>query len=1234
MSINEPIKKIKNDCTDDIYLLRDENNELCKNCKVEEVCIDDLKVQSPVVYDVNWQTQQPLCLFSISHDLPFRLRCETPPSPMKRLLYCCFIQGYSARCLFDTGANCSLMSLAWAKRNDIEFTKENNVIHPVSQEKMPVMNITVPLRLQIGDYSCKWQFYLVAELAHDILLGTDFILFHRVTYDPFDWSLLIFGNINNFHLLPTLIQRPHNTPSISVCAFEAEAPEELETEQEIKEKEKNENNKENRTKEIKKDLEEEIGILLHQYPILIPFYDLFHPIMGNPPQRIIEHTILLKEDAIPIKHNPYPVNDEKRNTMIQQINEYLDNHIIEPSFSPWSSPILFVSKKDGGWRMCVDFRSVNAMTKHDAYPLPRINVLLQKLGRARYYTKLDLASGFHQVPMNSQSKEITAFCIPEPIRGYSHFQWKVMPFGLINAPATFQRLMEYALHDLQEFCVVYIDDILIFNNTMEEHVQCVVHVLRRLMKHKLFVKVSKCSFFQTSITFLGHQIGAGYVMLEPEKINKIRGWDSPLKSAREVRKFWGLVSWCGMYIPGLASLAAPLTALSGARRKFIWTAEAEEAMKYIKEKCLSVPILLIWDADRPTRITTDASDVGIGAVLEQFSEGIWRPVEYWSQKLKPAETRYSATDKEWLAVIDAVSRHWRYLLEGKSIIVQTDHKPLIGKLSSTSTTPPLLHRHLRWIERLAPFSIKYQYVSGKNNTIADALSRAPEFYAAAIEITADENITLKEAICLDGEYQQRYEDIKKSLEEGGLIFQGYNTKDSIIYRPDGTMEVPNNSQLRLKLLEYNHDHPMAGHFGRDRTLDSLRRKWFWKGIVKDVEEYVKSCDKCQRTKARTGIVMPAIQPIVPKRPWSIITLDFVGSFCPAAETGNTECLVMVDKFTKMVHLASCKKDINAKTTAYLVLKHVISLHGVPEEIISDRGPQFDSLIWKEIWQILGARVKLAAPQHPQTDGQSERNIKTFLQLMRAFTESQKDQWEIFLPVFEFALNNAYNSSTGMSPFFANFGRHPRMPDALFHQGNNESTVVGRDLRRRLTKIWQVLSEKLQKVASDMILRSTSLRSPLSLEAGDHAYLAKKRQRGSISKQEALYSGPYPIKRKLGRSTYILSGTPSATPPIQNIQYLKKFEPSPERFQERKQRVAHPTIEGADEWEVEKILSHRGNGINRQYLIKWKDSEETTWVPPRNLENAQEILQEYLMDIEGEQEKNSMNKFDWSDDEDL
>ena len=499
--------------------------------------------------------------------------------------------------------------------------------------------------------------------------------------------------------------------------------------------------------------------------------------------------------------------------------------------------------------------------------------------------------------------------------------------------------------------------------------------------------------------------------------------------------------------------------------------------------------------------------------------------------------------------------------------------------------------------------------------MADALSRTPEFYqASALTIQPQDQITLEDAIKLDLDYKQRAKDIARSCTSPSSLWYGFAVKNGVIYRPEGTIEVPNNTQFKTALLAANHDHMMSGHFGRDRTVDSLKRKWYWRGMAKEAEQYIQSCDRCQRIKSSGRSSLPAVQPIVANRPWAIITLDFVGSFMPASHTGHTECLIIVDKFTKMVHLAGCCKEVNSKDTAYLVIKYVVALHGVPEEIISDRGPQFDSQVWYDIWNILGARVKLAAPQHPQTDGQSERGIRTFLQLMRAYTESQREQWELFLPIFEFAMNNAVNTSTGITPFFANFGRHPRAADSLLggeslHEKGE--TVVGRDLRRRLERIWEAIKDKLKKVADQMITRTLPSRNPLEYAIGDRVYLSKKRGHRQLSKHEALYSGPYVVKKRLGKSTYILGGTPAAVPALQNIQYLRPYRASPEQFEDREQRVADtPVGELGEEWEVEQIIDHRGEGRTRRYLIKWKDSEEHTWLPLKNLQNCQELLQEY------------------------
>ena len=332
--------------------------------------------------------------------------------------------------------------------------------------------------------------------------------------------------------------------------------------------------------------------LIAAYPFLKPYRELLHPVMGNPPPRPVEHEIILKATATPKKLSPYPVTPEKRVAMKQQITDLLKQGAIKPSYSAWSSPLLFVKKKDNSWRMCVDFRNLNTDTKPDAYPLPRMSTLLQQIGRANLFTKIDLASGFHQVPVKPSSREATAFSTSEPIQGHSHFQWKVMPFGLINAPATFQRLMETVLQGIPN-CIVYIDDILVHTSPKEPHQQVLQQVLDRLLKYKLYIKAEKCEFMKTSVTFLGHRITGNTIMLDDEKKQKIQGWQTPLKSAKEVRQFWGLVSWSGMYIPNLATIAAPLTALNSAKRKFVWTQEAEQAMKALQQLVQSAPALLL-----------------------------------------------------------------------------------------------------------------------------------------------------------------------------------------------------------------------------------------------------------------------------------------------------------------------------------------------------------------------------------------------------------------------------------------------------------------------------------------------------------------------------------------------------------------------------------------------------------------------------------------------------------------
>ena len=561
----------------------------------EETEDHELTIANATVPSMSWQTHIPLAALRLD-DFPFRHDCLTHPSVLGRLTYRCRVGGKTTVCLFDSGANCSLISKEWVDKNNVPYHPSTQKVTLAQQNKTDmVVGTTAPLDLQLGAFGTRWPFLVLSHLSHNVILGTDFALWFRVTYDPYDWSLMISGDTQE--QLPVFLQLPlrpkeippeENVPvtdlaSLSISEDEDPVP--------------------------------DTPCWLDVYPFLKPYEDLFRPMLGNPLPRPVEHEITLKSTAKPKKLSPYPMSPEKRTAMHKQITDLLNQGALEPSYSSWASLLLFVRKKDNTWRMCVDFRNLNADTKPDAYPLPRMSTLLQQIGKATLFTKIDLASGFHQVPVKLSSREATAFSTSEPVQGHSHFQWKVMPFGLINAPATFQRLMESVLQGIPN-CLVYIDDILIFTSDSESHQAILKQVLDRLLQHKLYIKPEKCEFLKTSITFLGHRITGNTITLDNDKRQRIQGWEVPLKSAKEVRQFWGLVSWASMYIPNLAIIAAPLTTLNSAKRKFIWTKEAEEAMKTLQQLIQAAPALLLWEYDRPTRVTTDASDVGLGAVLE------------------------------------------------------------------------------------------------------------------------------------------------------------------------------------------------------------------------------------------------------------------------------------------------------------------------------------------------------------------------------------------------------------------------------------------------------------------------------------------------------------------------------------------------------------------------------------------------------------------------------------------
>ena len=785
------------------------------------------------------------------------------------------------------------------------------------------------------------------------------------------------------------------------------------------------------------------------------------------------------------------------------MRELIDKGWVTPSASPWAAPILFVPKDEGTkLRMCVDFRDLNALTKKDAFPLPRLDLLLHKAAKARFFSNIDLASGFHQIEVFETHRELTAFILPEPVDGCSLWEWKVMPFGLVNAPSTFQRAMSYALRGCENFTAVYIDDVLIFSETKEDHLKHLREVFERLQEAAYHVRLPKCKFMTNEVRFLGHILTDEGIKAINDRQQQFNAFIPPFETPRKVRSFLGLIMWYKAFIPHISTIAAPLFPLTSPNRKIKWTQEATEAVKALKLAVLTAPTLIRFNRDLPIRITTDASLVGIGAVLEQLETMVWKPVAFWSRKLKDAETRYSATDVEWLAVVEAVTLVWRHFLEDVPFTIRSDHKALERKLHRSAHDPPISNRQARWIERLMPFSLKFEYIPGHENQVADALSRYPHTTQLhTVSVMHSMLAGMLPRIKMAAESDIQYQECLRKCRDGQST--RFRVEDGILILGDATVYIPNDDDIKTILLAEAHDSVFGGHFGVERTVEKIKRFWYWPGLQKDTEEYIASCSVCQVMKHSNRRPAGLLHPIKSRYPWHIVTMDFVGKFTPGNVSGNTMCLVIVDKFSKYVLLESVPETVNSEQAATIFLRKVVSQFGVPEVVISDRGPQFASEMWQSALKSLGSRAALASTHHPQTDGQSERTIQTLLRLIRTYATEHQGTWEELLPMFQFSLNDSYCEATKSTPFRILFGCDPISPTRLvtrqatsFPLPTTGETPTSWEERtaNQVKRIWDFIRDHQEVVARRMKARYDQNRSSLDLQPEDLVLLSTKSHR--------------------------------------------------------------------------------------------------------------------------------------------
>ena len=862
---------------------------------------------------------------------------------------------------------------------------------------------------------------------------------------------------------------------------------------------------------------------------LLKFSDVFNESLGQ--TQVISHRINTS-DAAPIRQPPRRLPYAFREEAQSQVRDMLEQGVIQPSASPWASPIVLVKKKDGKYRFCVDYRKLNSVTQKDAHPLPRIDDLLDSLHGSVMFSTLDLRSGYWQINMHPNDREKTAFATPDGL-----WEFLRMPFGLSNACATFQRALEIVLSGLTfDTCLCYFDDIIIPSNSLEQQCERLSAVLTRFRQHNLRVKASKCCFGADRVSYLGHIVSSEGVHTDPAKIQAVSQLDSPV-TVEQVRSFLGLVGYYRRFIPSFASLSAPLVALTKKGSKFQWGEPQNNSFNELKKYLCTAPILAYPQFDQPFVLQTDASDKGLGAVLTQFDcNRKERVIAYASRSLSNCEKNYSATEKEALAIVFAVE-HFRVYLLGRTFTLITDHSALQW-LHSVEPKG----RIARWIMTLQEYSFTIKHRPGISHGNADGLSRLPSPDSKSYSKDALNCVTtmspgynLHKAQLDDSTISKIIEIISAGLPKppyfvwaqdpslrvfwhiwgdlflcNGLLARKLSSDASL---PRYVYVVP--KQLVPSVLYSIHNSPFSGHLGLRRTLQRAKERFFWPRMSSQITDFVNSCSNCAQNKANSTKRQAPLQSIDVSEPFLFWAMDYMGPL-PETARGNKHLLVVMDHFTKWSEVFPTK-DQKAVTVAEILVSKVFSRFGPPVVIHSDQGSNFESNLMKEICNLMGIHKSRTSAYHPQGDGQIERHNRTIQDILASYVSQHKDDWDLWVDIAVYAYNTSVHDATGYSPYELVFGRVARTPVELDLGVPIKNPCTQHEysisVRRNLQNITQIARRQLEKsrsVAKQQFSAKNSCSwSPLSV--GQWVWL----RRPKTWKFGRRWTGPYQIVSQLG-----------------------------------------------------------------------------------------------------------------------
>ena len=788
------------------------------------------------------------------------------------------------------------------------------------------------------------------------------------------------------------------------------------------------------------------------YKLLREFEDVFPEELPPelPKDKGVQHEIDLMPGTKYCVTRQWPLPREQVAAIDKFFEERRIAGHVRESKSPHCSPTFCVKKATGGWRIVHAFNKLNDATIPAQTPIPRKDVIIDSMAGSTVFSTIDLRDGFYQILMREQDVPLTAVSTPSGML----WEWLVMPQGLSNAPATFNRCVTHLLRPVREFAPTYFDDVYIHSRASDSKSDIEMHKihLRKLLvlmrEHKLFANICKCIFGAPEIPVLGCFVGRNGVRPDPEKIIALVRWPTP-QNQKDLRKFLGLSTYLHKYSENYASLIRPMSGLLKKDCIWAWTPECQSAFDSVKQSLTEAPVLAIANYGKPFHVVCDASDYAIGCALMQHDDkNAERVVSYQSRQLKPAERNYPVHDKELLAMKYALTKFRVHLLGDKHFTVFTDHCSLRTAIKS----PHLSQRMARWLSFFAEFNFTVEYKPGKLNVIADALSRRPDYESNhrsttdqvnAITVTASSTLldNIKLAYTKDSQAKAllSYLSSPTSNLEASLPastrsrVNRFRLIDGLLLYSNGDRDfsrvfVSHDEDLKFQILYEYHDSPTSGHLGREKTYLSVSRDFYWPRQYKWVRKYVRACEICQRVKPSASKQAPLRPLPIPTDCWKSVSMDYVFGLPPDLRN-RTGILVIVDRFSKMVHLTPVPANVDAEQSARIFIDTVFRLHGMPESIVSDRDPRFTSRLWQEIFSLVGTKLKMSTADHPETDGQTERVNRVVEDILRSYAHSFT-HWSDFLPLAEFAVNNAVHASTGHTPFYINGLRHPRIPAIL------------------------------------------------------------------------------------------------------------------------------------------------------------------------------------------------------------